>query len=150
MNYAGFWPRVIASALDSMILGIITTLISFPITLVIGILYISSSGDTSATENGSLDAIDMLVRLVVNILIYWLYFAFMESSPKQATFGKQAMKIYVTDLQGNRISFARATGRHFGKALSSLILYIGYIMAAFTDKKQALHDMMAGCLVVKG
>jgi uncharacterized RDD family membrane protein YckC len=72
----------------------------------------------------------------------------MESSVKQATLGKLAIGIIVTDLQGSRITFGRATGRYFGKILSSLILSIGYIMAGFTEKKQALHDMIAGCLVV--
>jgi len=53
----------------------------------------------------------------------------------------------VTDLNGNRISFARATGRHFAKWLSTLILWIGFIMVGFTDRKQGLHDMLAGTLV---
>jgi uncharacterized RDD family membrane protein YckC len=73
----------------------------------------------------------------------------MESSAKQATVGKMALGLVVTDLNGNRITFARATGRYFGKALSSLILHIGYLMAGFTPKKQALHDIIAECLVVK-
>jgi uncharacterized RDD family membrane protein YckC len=72
----------------------------------------------------------------------------MESSPFQATIGKVAVGIYVADLQGQRISFGRATGRFFGKILSGAILLIGYLMAGFTEKKQALHDTMAGCLVL--
>ena len=79
----------------------------------------------------------------------WLYFALMESSSKQATLGKMALGIRVTDVNGNRIGFGRATGRHFAKILSGLILGIGFLMAAFTEKKQALHDMIAGTLVVK-
>ena len=78
----------------------------------------------------------------------WLYFALMESSSKQATLGKMALGIIVTDLNGNRLSFGRATGRYFGKIISGAILMIGYIMAGFTEKKQALHDIIAGCLVV--
>jgi uncharacterized RDD family membrane protein YckC len=78
----------------------------------------------------------------------WLYFAMMESSNKMATLGKMAIGIKVTDLNGNRISFGRATGRYFAKILSGMILMIGYIMAGFTEKKQALHDMIASCLVV--
>ncbi len=73
----------------------------------------------------------------------------MESSSQQATLGKIALGIMVTDLSGNRISFARASGRHFTKILSGIILYIGFIMAGFTEKKQALHDIIADCLVVK-
>ena len=73
----------------------------------------------------------------------------LESSANQATVGKMALGIQVTDLQGNRISFGRALGRTLAKILSGLILLIGYIMAAFTEKKQGLHDMIAGTLVVK-
>lgn len=77
----------------------------------------------------------------------WIYEAAMESSSKQATLGKMALGLKVTDLEGRRISFARATGRHFAKLLSGMILLIGYIMAGFTERKQALHDMIAGTLV---
>ncbi len=83
------------------------------------------------------------------MVAYWLYFALMESGKNQATFGKMAVGLKVTDMDGGRISFLKATGRLFGKIISGLILYIGYIMAAFTEKKQALHDIMASCLVVK-
>ena len=72
----------------------------------------------------------------------------MESSAKQATLGKLALAIKVTDLNGNRISFGRASGRYFAKIISGLIFCIGYIIAGFTEKKQALHDMIANCLVV--
>ena len=72
----------------------------------------------------------------------------MESSQKQATLGKIIVGIKVTDLEGNRISFAKASGRHFGKYISAFILCIGYIMAGFTEKKQALHDILASCLVI--
>ncbi len=86
---------------------------------------------------------------IVNIALGWGYFAYMESSENQATIGKMIMGIKVTDLDGCRISFATATGRYFSKILSSIILMIVYIMAAFTEKKQALHDMIAGTLVVE-
>jgi uncharacterized RDD family membrane protein YckC len=76
-----------------------------------------------------------------------LAFALQESSEYQCTLGKRVLKIYVTDLEGRRISFGQATGRHFGKIVSAIILGIGYIMAGFTEKKQGLHDMMAGTLV---
>jgi len=81
-------------------------------------------------------------------MLNWLYRGIMESSSKQATIGKMLLKIKVTDLAGNRISFLRATSRHFSKVISTLIFSIGFIMAAFAAKKQALHDKMAGCLVV--
>jgi len=82
-------------------------------------------------------------------IVPWLYFALMEASAKQATLGKLALGIKVTDEAGNRVSFGRATGRFFSKILSGMILCIGYIMIAFTKKKQGLHDILAGTLVVK-
>jgi uncharacterized RDD family membrane protein YckC len=87
--------------------------------------------------------------ILVSIMISWLYFALMESSKSQGTVGKLVLKIKVTDYSYQRISFARASGRYFGKFVSNFILLIGYIMAGFTEKKQALHDMMASCYVIK-
>jgi len=87
---------------------------------------------------------------MIALLLQWLYYAYLESGEKQATWGKQALGIYVTDLTGNRITFGRASGRFFAKIVSGLIpLGIGFIMAGFTDRKQALHDMIASCLVLR-
>ena len=80
----------------------------------------------------------------------WLYFAFCESSAWQATVGKLALGIRVTDMQGARISFPRALGRYLAKYLSAIILGIGFIMVAFTRRKQGLHDLIAGTLVLNG
>jgi uncharacterized RDD family membrane protein YckC len=86
----------------------------------------------------------------VSVIGQWLYCGYLESGEKQATWGKQALNLYVTDLSGNRISFGRASGRFFAKIISGLIpLGIGYIMAGFTERKQALHDMIASCLVLR-
>jgi uncharacterized RDD family membrane protein YckC len=79
----------------------------------------------------------------------WIYEASLESSSKQATVGKMALGLKVTNEQGARISFARASARYFSKILSRMILLIGYIMAGFTARKQALHDIIAGTLVVR-
>lgn len=128
-EYASFGSRFLAVLLDAIILSIVNIIVGFVIGAVVGA---NSEGPRSGAA----------------IIIAWLYYAYQESSPKQATIGKQAMNIAVTDLNGQRISFARATGRYFGKILSSFILCIGYIMAAFTEKKQALHDMLASTLVV--
>ena len=96
----------------------------------------------------------IILRLVVSpirmIFGSWLYEAFMESSSYQATLGKMIFGMKVTDLNGNRISFERATGRHFAKWLSTMILGIGYIMVGFTERKQGLHDLLAGTLVRRG
>jgi Tfp pilus assembly major pilin PilA/uncharacterized membrane protein YeaQ/YmgE (transglycosylase-associated protein family) len=89
-----------------------------------------------------------LVSNLLGFVIGWLYFALMESSAGQGTIGKRVVGIVVTDLNGDRIGFGRATGRYFGKILSSIILLIGYLMAAFTQRKQGLHDMLASTLVL--
>ena len=89
------------------------------------------------------------IGAILTVGMSWLYFALLESSARGATLGKMALSMRVTDLEGRRISFMRATGRYFAKYLSGMILAIGYIMAAFTAKKQALHDMLAGTLVAK-
>jgi len=85
---------------------------------------------------------------LLGLIVGWLYFALQESSARQATLGKLAMGIKVTDGQGRRIGFGRATGRFFGKLLSGLIFAVGFMMAGFTARKQALHDMLANTLVV--
>lgn len=84
----------------------------------------------------------------VGTIIGWLYCAKMESSDKQATLGKQALGIKVTTLNGKLVSFAQATVKYFAEYLSTLIFLIGYIMAAFTNQKQALHDILAKTVVI--
>jgi len=83
------------------------------------------------------------------LIFWWLYFALLESSSKQATFGKQIMGLKVTDQNGRRISFGKATGRFFAKLLSWMTLLIGFFLAFFTEKKQALHDIITNCLVLE-
>jgi len=138
MNYASFGKRLAAYIIDGIILSIIQIILSFA--------FMGSVVDTSS-PSAELPAGFTLVLGVLS-LIAILYFAYFESSAKQGTFGKQAMKIIVTDSNGERISFLRALGRFLGKIISSMILLIGFIMAAFTSKKQALHDMIAGTLVL--
>ncbi|HET9015573.1 MAG TPA: RDD family protein, partial [Thermomicrobiaceae bacterium] len=81
------------------------------------------------------------------LIVPWLYYALMESSPYQATLGKLAAGIVVTDEFGGRISFGRASGRYFAKWISYLTFFIGFVVAGFTKQKQALHDLIAGTLV---
>jgi uncharacterized RDD family membrane protein YckC len=123
--YAGFWRRVGGLLIDSILLSIVLT----PLYLA----FRDQLATWSALQTG----------------ISWLYSALMESSARQATLGKMALGIVVTDMEGNRIGFGRATGRYFAKIISGLILGIGYLMAAFTQRKQALHDIIVGTLVVK-
>ncbi len=137
MRYAGFWKRFAASLIDSIILMVGAGIIG----VILGIAAFASGNE----ESTALEAVANLVGVVID----WLYAALMESSASQATLGKMALGIKVTDLDGNRIGFGKATGRHFGKIISALMLLVGYLMAAFTARKQALHDIMAGCLVVE-
>jgi uncharacterized RDD family membrane protein YckC len=91
----------------------------------------------------------LMFSATISFVINLLYYSLLESSAWQGTLGKKALGLAVTDLEGRRISFGRAVGRWFAKIISSLTLLIGYIMAGFTAKKQALHDMIAGTLVIK-
>jgi uncharacterized RDD family membrane protein YckC len=136
MSYAGFWKRVAATIID----GIITTIGGFVIGLVFVFVMVAGRIDDPAVLEG--------MGNILGLILGWVYSAVMESSPTQGTLGKMALGIKVTDLEGNKIGFGKATGRYFGKIISTLILSIGFIMVAFTQKKQGLHDMMAGCLVV--
>jgi uncharacterized RDD family membrane protein YckC len=144
MNYAGFWTRFLAAFIDGIILMIVGIILTFVVGLIFGGGSAAATGDASAGLG-----LAGIIANVLSIVIAWLYCALQESSDKQATIGKQAMGLTVTDLNGAQISFGKATIRHFGQWLSSIILLIGYIMAAFTEKKQALHDIIAGTLVLK-
>ncbi|MFF2286910.1 RDD family protein [Peribacillus butanolivorans] len=90
-----------------------------------------------------------IIILFLSLLISFLYYTLLHSSKWQGSVGKILLNIKVTDLNGGRIGFGRATGRYFATIISGMIFYIGYIMAGFTSKKQALHDMIAGTVVVK-
>jgi len=133
--YAGFWRRLAALIVDNIVL--------MPVVL---ILYFTSPSPDIFQDSGVLSS--LLIYELISILVPWLYFALMESSSYQATVGKMALGIIVTDLNGNRISFGKASGRYFGKIVSTIILGIGFLMAGTTQKKQALHDMIAGSLVI--
>jgi uncharacterized RDD family membrane protein YckC len=144
MVYAGFWLRAAAYLLDSIVLGFaVGIFILGPLMQRAGI----SPDNPWVLFTGTSRQI-IAINLLAN-MASWLYWALLESSPWQATLGKKLLGLAVTDLAGRRISFARATGRYFGKIISGLIVFIGFAMAGFTEKKQALHDMIAGCLVVK-
>lgn len=107
---------------------------------------ISPNNPWALINNGSRQvlAIELLM-----MMLQWCYWALLESSAWQATLGKKVLGLYVTDLSGKRISFVRASGRYFAMIISTLTVGIGYVMAGFTPKKQALHDMIAECLVLK-
>lgn len=140
--HAGFWFRFLAYLIDTLI----SCAVFFPVGIVIGLVMVASGSDPNSADM-------LLIRLSTNglsIVAGWLYFSLCESSSWQGTVGKKVLGLKVTDMNGDRISFGNATGRHFGKILSVLILGIGFIMIAFTEQKQGLHDMLAGTLVVRG
>lgn len=130
IRYAGFWNRFLAMVLDGFIFGI-------PFYIVLPKKSVSASG-------GPAFAIIILLYAAI-----WGIFAAFESSKLMATPGKKAMGIIVTDLNGNRVSFGRAFGRNAAKLLSYIIILIGFLMAGLSSKKQGLHDMITGCLVIK-
>jgi uncharacterized RDD family membrane protein YckC len=142
VRYGGFWIRVIAFLVD----GAIVRAATWPVSAMFGLVGL---GTMSGFPHAGLGLHVFGSGVVVTLVIFgsWLYEAFMLSSPYQATLGKMIFGMKVTDLYGNRISFARATGRHFAKWLSGFILGIGYLMVAFSQRKQGLHDMLAETLV---
>jgi uncharacterized RDD family membrane protein YckC len=142
VRYGGFWIRVVAAIIDAIILRVVVA----PVTMIFGALGFAGGMMTGLPHRG-LALLGGGVTLILLFFGAWLYEAFMESSSYQATLGKMIFGMKVTDLNGNRISFERATGRHFAKFLSAMILFIGYIMVGLTERKQGLHDLLAGTLV---
>ena len=145
--YAGFWKRVAANFIDAFVTAALTYAIQIPIMLVfgVGMAGLGSGEDPFASGTG----IAMLGLIyVISIGIPLLYFSWMHSSAHQASLGKMAVGIKVVRTDGQRITFWRAFGRYWALVLSGLALLIGYIMAAFTERKQALHDMICDTLVV--
>ena len=151
VTYAGFWKRFAAYLIDELILGVVGVIILLPFIALMGISTFMSHDDYEYHESFVGVIIALITAYIFAILLIiiakWLYYALMESK-KGATLGKMALGIKVTDMDGNMISFGRATGRYFGKILSSLTLCIGYIIAGFSQQKQALHDILAKTLVV--
>jgi len=152
-EYAGFWWRFLAYIIDDLIIGAVSWIFILPILAVFGISMYSFKEAGMNPDDAELLILPIILASssigLLATVIQWLYFAIMESSKNQGTIGKMVLKIKVTDVEGNRITFAKATGRYFGKILSGMILMIGYIMAGFTEKKQALHDILASCYVIK-
>lgn len=142
-RYAGFWIRVGASLLDTFLLLVAI----FPLRMLVGSLVTLLGMDAHMPTNGVLLA-RRIARIAIGFVLAIAYRAGMESSPYQATLGKMAARLKVIDQEGQRISFARATARYFSKYLSTLSLGIGYVMVAFDEKKQALHDRIVGTFVV--
>ncbi len=144
VGYAGFWVRFVAWILDAFILYILGMGTNAMLRLTAGVpltpLWAASRGATFASG---------CAESLIGIVVWWIYHATLESSPSEATPGKRALRLRVTDLQGRRITFGRATGRTFGKVLSYATLLVGFFMAGFTARRQALHDLIAETVVLR-
>src|SRR5467141_4942733 len=153
VEFAGFWVRFLAWVIDNVVMGVGVVLILIPLIFLTGLR--GFIGEFHPNEDMNDAGIFMLIAFVfvlatASLVVTWLYHALMESSEWQATLGKKALGLVVTDMAGQRVSFGRSTGRHFAKIITNMVpAFIGYIMAGFTEKKQALHDMIAGCLVLR-
>lgn len=160
---AGVGYRFLAHLLDGVIVGIPLSFIMF---ILAALFFISSPEsafileddnyyyETTVMTDDEWAAIIGLIffyiiSIAIGMLITWLYYVLMESSKCQGTLGKMAVGIKVVKVTGEKVTFGRATGRFFAKSFLSPILYIGYIIAFFTEKKQALHDLIASTIVVK-
>jgi uncharacterized RDD family membrane protein YckC len=148
VQYAGFWLRVLSHLVDWLLLGMVRGAITLPF---IGIIGIGAFGSDLEYNPAMLFMVLLAVAAAMFFAFVtgWLYYAFMESSSKQATVGKIVVRLRVTDINYSRITFARASARYFGRILSGLLLGVGFLMAAFTQQKQTLHDIIAGTLVLK-
>lgn len=139
-DHAGFWLRFLAYLVDSIVVSVFTGFVS---------VFTLGAGMRAAAQGTGSAAAGAPFGFLVAGVATWLYFAGMESSGRQATLGKLALGLAVTDADGDRIGFGRATGRWFGKALSAAVAGLGFLAAGFTRRKQALHDVLAGTLVVR-
>ena len=143
LRYAGFWYRLLAWVIDYVLALIVTLLIVLPIGFVYGLMMMGSA--TGQEIEAGAEGLGQLLGIV----IAWLYWTVFESSGWQATPGKRMLGLRVTDLDGSRIGFGRANARYWSKILSALILFIGFLMVAFTRRKQGLHDLIASTLVLR-
>jgi uncharacterized RDD family membrane protein YckC len=138
MEYAGFWIRVGAWFIDYIIMAIASAIIYVPLTFM---------GFSSFDEPAAF-AIVQLISTIFNFIIPAVYESWFVGK-YAATPGKMACKLKVVMSEGDRVSFARAIGRHFAKYISGLILGIGYIMAGFDEQKRTLHDRICDTRVIK-
>ena len=133
----GFWIRLAATVIDLFVIGAAA--------VVVGGVF---AGFAVAIGGGAPEGF-IVGYYLANLTSSFLYYAVLESSARQATLGKRALGLQVTDIHGQQLSFGRATGRAFAKWLNALTLGVGWLMAAFTAQKRGLHDYVAGTIVVR-
>jgi uncharacterized RDD family membrane protein YckC len=151
-TYAGFWLRAVSSLIDRVILSFIFGLISsFRPAVFVIFPDPNSRYSPPATMQEFLMSIPhpTPAGFFVLLLLMWIYYAAFEASSWQATPGKKLLRLYVADLSGRPITFARATFHNVGRMISEMTFWVGYIPAGFTEKKQALHDIVASCVVLR-
>lgn len=141
--YAGFWIRVVAYLMDCAV--------CFVPVCAIAVIALAIGGYATAnqTPETTVSLAPLWICMLVGLLVQWPYWAIMESSRLQATLGKMAAGVIVIDAKGNRLTFARATGRYFARVVAAIPLYLGLIMVAFDARKRGLHDRLAATFVVK-
>jgi uncharacterized RDD family membrane protein YckC len=156
VQFAGFWLRVVAYVIDSIVMALAFMAIFIPFAVMTGLVAALGNihpGEDPRDVSAALGAtffLGLFTIVSLGIVGGWLYHAKMESSKWQATLGKKAVNLRVTDLNGARITFGRASGRHFAKIITGLIpLGVGFMLAGLTERRQALHDMIASCLVLR-
>lgn len=143
--HAGFWRRFAAFLIDGLIVGGVAMILYLILAVALVVPAMATGG-----RGFSFRMLALLLLFDALVVVgQWLYFALCESSHLQATPGKLALGLRVTDMRGQRIAFGRASGRFFGKILSGIIMDVGYMLAGWTARKQALHDMLANCCVVR-
>jgi uncharacterized RDD family membrane protein YckC len=151
--FAGFWLRFVAYIIDWVIIYALQSFIFVPFFGLLGISFASSDFEnlSDAETMGLIGAVTALSTgaIFLSSVIGILYWSLMESSKYQATVGKLALGLKVTDMDGNSLDFVKALVRNICKILSGMVMFIGYIMVGFTEKKQGLHDIIANTLVVK-
>jgi len=154
IEYAGFWIRFIAYIIDSIIIGFLEFIVVLPFLGLLGVK-VFEWNTIQDLDNADIELLLPVIASAITglsltiLLITWFYYALLQSGARQATVGKMALALKVTDINGDRLTFSRASLRYFSKILSGLFLMIGYIMAGFTPKKQALHDIIANTYVVR-
>lgn len=162
-RYASFGKRFIAFIIDRLILGLLSGFLIVPLVVLcipeiwnalegFPFMYLDFDFDGPLFVKAFLSSLPIITIILLVLacwVVSWLYYILFESSSRQATPGKMMLGIFVTDDQGRRISFLRATGRRAGKVLSKILFYLGYIIALFTPRSQALHDLLASTLVLE-
>jgi uncharacterized RDD family membrane protein YckC len=137
LKYAGFWIRVLASLIDGVLVYILAFVMAFAVAILLSLAGINPDAVQAAA---------VLVALVAGLC----YYIFFPSGGWQATPGKRICGIHIVRQDGRRVTGGLALGRYLSYLISTLTLYVGFLMVAFTEEKQGLHDMICGTRVVYG